>query len=324
MDEPDSTVRENPMECVREAVYLLERRLEEQRFREKLIGRVSEHNRDLIEIKPHTVSFSWHRGFKIGAGHFGKVYTAVNNNSGELMAMKVLPLQPNDHRSIKKVANELKTFERINHPNLVRYYGIEIHNDEMLMFMEYCDEGTLEALAASTEGLPEEIEPNIFLAKEGNVLKLGDFGCAVRIRGLQTEVNELSGIVGTHAYMAPEIFRSNEGHGRAADIWSVGCVVIEMLTGKRPWPQYDSSVQIMFQVGCGKSPSFPENLSEEGEIFLLHCFVHSPKDRATASSLLDHTFVKVEEEENMSLPLFSLNSVPQAKRSRLFSNDIKT
>ncbi|RXG51758.1 Mitogen-activated protein kinase kinase kinase 4 [Armadillidium vulgare] len=66
MDEPDSTMRENPLECVREAVYLLERRLEEQRFREKLIGRVSEHNRDLIEIKPHTVSFSWHRGFKIG------------------------------------------------------------------------------------------------------------------------------------------------------------------------------------------------------------------------------------------------------------------
>ena len=67
-----------------------------------------------------------------GAGHFGKVYTAVNNNSGELMAMKVLPLQPNDHRSIKRVASELNTFEGINHPHLVKYYGVEIHNVRFL------------------------------------------------------------------------------------------------------------------------------------------------------------------------------------------------
>lgn len=127
------------------------------------------------------------------------------------MAMKVLPLQPNDHRSIRRVADELRIFEGIDHPNLVKCYGVEIHNvgtlfalslmmmrmtliclmllvemlvmsinymmtlfivlwsliimmrfmvlqDEMLMFMEYCDEGTLESLAISTEtGLPEEL-----------------------------------------------------------------------------------------------------------------------------------------------------------------------
>ena len=73
------------------------------------------------------------------------------------MAMKEIALQPNDHRTIRSVADELHIFEGIHHPHLVRYYGLEIHREEMIIFMEFCPEGTLEHLVASTEaGLPEE------------------------------------------------------------------------------------------------------------------------------------------------------------------------
>lgn len=50
--------------------------------------------------------------------------------------------------------------------------------------------------------------------------------------------------------MAPEVFMKSEssGHGRAADIWSIGCCVIEMANGRRPWSDYDSNYQIMFKV----------------------------------------------------------------------------
>lgn len=50
--------------------------------------------------------------------------------------------------------------------------------------------------------------------------------------------------------MAPEVFMKSEssGHGRAVDIWSVGCCVIEMASGRRPWSDYDSNYQIMFKV----------------------------------------------------------------------------
>lgn len=93
-----------------------------------------------------------------GQGRFGKVYVAVNNQTGELMAMKEIALQPNDHRTIRSVVDELHIFEGIHHPHLVRYYGLEIHREEMIIFMEFCPEGTLENLVASTEtGLPEEL-----------------------------------------------------------------------------------------------------------------------------------------------------------------------
>lgn len=64
---------------------------------------------------------------QIGQGRFGKVYTAVNNSNGELMAMKEITIQPNETRAIKKVAEELKIFEGISHKFLVKYYGVEIH-----------------------------------------------------------------------------------------------------------------------------------------------------------------------------------------------------
>lgn len=72
--------------------------------------------------------------------------------------MKEIALQPGDHRTVRNIADELRIFEGIHHPHLVHYYGVEIHREEMIIFMEFCPEGTLKNLAASTDnGLPEEL-----------------------------------------------------------------------------------------------------------------------------------------------------------------------
>ncbi|CAH1165116.1 unnamed protein product [Phyllotreta striolata] len=307
-------------EKFRDAVEALETDLDDELKRRNLIGRVLEDRTNKNFSIRRNVNFSWQRGIKIGQGRFGKVYTAVNNNTGEMMAVKEIPLQHNDTHTIKRIAEEMKILEGIVDDNLVRSYGVEVHKDEMLIFMEYCSEGTLEHLVAATErGLPELLvrkyafqlvsgvaclhdhgvvhrdikTANIFLTDGGNRLKIGDFGCAVRIKSSMTMPGELKGFVGTQAYMAPEVFTKNmsEGHGRAADVWSIGCVVVEMASGQRPWAQYDSNFQIMFKVGMGQSPDPPPDMIDEGLDFLDMCFKHDPKERATARELLAHDFV---------------------------------
>ncbi|KAK0097700.1 hypothetical protein PV326_014408 [Microctonus aethiopoides] len=311
----------------------LEYDLDEKRRVDELIGRITDRKSDVdkIKIKLRRVTFTWQRGIKVGQGRFGKVYTVVNNQTGELLAMKEVALQPGDHVAIRRVSEELEIFEGIHHKHLVRYYGIEIQREEMLIFMEFCAEGTLESFIAGSGscGLPEifirkythqlllavsilhshgivhrDIKTaNIFLTDQTNCLKLGDFGTAVKIKSHTTMIGELQGFVGTQAYMAPEVFMKTEtvGHGRAVDIWSVGCCVIEMASGKRPWVEFDSNYQIMFKVGMGESPLPPKHLCKEGVDFTTKCLQHDAKKRPTALSLLSHSFARAYDDINADL-----------------------
>ncbi|KOC71052.1 Mitogen-activated protein kinase kinase kinase 4, partial [Habropoda laboriosa] len=320
-------------ERINRAIKKVECDIDEKLRSRELIGQVTDKATvDRVRVKARRVTFTWQRGIKIGQGRFGKVYTIVNNQTGELLAMKEVQIQPGDHRAIRRVAEELQIFEGIQHEHLVRYYGLEIHREEMLIFMEFCAEGTLESLVAgSGNGLPESLirkythqlllaitalhshgivhrdikSANIFLTDEGNCLKLGDFGSAVQIKAHTTMPGELQGFVGTQAYMAPEVFMKSEssGHGRAADIWSVGCCVIEMASGRRPWSDYDSNYQIMFKVGMGESPALPKNLSIEGIDLVKKCLQHDPKKRLTASVLLTLPFAQAYEDVNADLTI---------------------
>ena len=113
---------------VRDAVNQLDLELDVWLREHNLIGQVKTLNScDKLHIRARSVHFRWHRGIKIGQGRFGKVYTAVNSSTGELMAMKEITIQPNETRAIKNVAEELKIFEGISNKYLVKYYGVEIH-----------------------------------------------------------------------------------------------------------------------------------------------------------------------------------------------------
>ena len=110
------------------AVQKLDRNIDEKRRSQEIIGQVTDmRGVDKVHIKVRRVTFTWQRGIKVGQGRFGKVYTVVNNQTGELLAMKEVQLQPGDHRAIRRVAEELQIFEGIKDEHLVRYYGIEIH-----------------------------------------------------------------------------------------------------------------------------------------------------------------------------------------------------
>ncbi|XP_056422756.1 mitogen-activated protein kinase kinase kinase 4 isoform X3 [Hyla sarda] len=318
----DIAARHRPMDAIQKSVMVFEEKRHREMRRKNIVGQVCDTPKsydNFMHVGLRKVTFKWQRGNKIGEGQYGKVYTCISVDTGELMAMKEIRFQPNDHKTIKETADELKIFEGIKHPNLVRYFGVELHREEMYIFMEYCDEGTLEEV--SRLGLQEHVirlytkqitiainvlhehgivhrdikGANIFLTSSG-LIKLGDFGCSVKLKNnAHTMPGEVNSTLGTAAYMAPEVITraKGEGHGRAADIWSLGCVLIEMVTGKRPWHEYEHNFQIMYKVGMGHKPPIPDRLSPEGKDFLSHCMESDPKKRWTASQLLDHPFVKV-------------------------------
>uniref|UniRef100_A0A8C4HHP0 Mitogen-activated protein kinase kinase kinase 4 n=1 Tax=Dicentrarchus labrax TaxID=13489 RepID=A0A8C4HHP0_DICLA len=305
----DTAARQSPMEAVRRSI----RKFEDKRYsvmkQRNIIGQVCHTPKsydNVMHVGLRKVTFKWQRGNKIGEGQYGKVYTCINVDTGELMAMKEIRFQPNDHKTIKETADELKIFEGIKHPNLVRYFGVELHREEMYIFMEYCDEGTLEEV--SRLGLQEhvirlyskQITTAINVLHEHGIVHRDIKGkchmlSLVKKTNKKNSLPTVNSVLFFYSYMAPEVITraKGEGHGRAADIWSLGCVLIEMVTGKRPWHEYEHNFQIMYKVGMGHKPPIPEKLSTEGKDFLGHCLESEPKRRWTASMLLDHPFVKV-------------------------------
>jgi serine/threonine protein kinase len=249
------------------------------------------------------VPFSWTKGELIGIGAFGRVFSALNNVTGELVAVKQVSfakdeaLQGRVAEHIKALEAEVEVLKTLQHENIVRYLGTEITEDSLHIFLEYVPGGSIASLLAKFGAFPESVirvytaqllrgleylhqkgimhrdikGANILIDKHGTV-KLADFGASKKIEDLATVGSGSKSIRGTPYWMAPEVIKQT-GHGRPADIWSLACTVIEMATGKPPWSSYTAPVAAMFQIASSKDPPpLPEHLSREAKDFLLLCF----------------------------------------------------
>ena len=131
---------------------------------------------------------------------------------------------------------------------------------------------------------------NILVDNTG-VVKLADFGASRQLADLVTMESGFKSMKGTPYWMAPEVIKQT-GHGRQADIWSVACTAVEMITAKPPWSEYATQVSALFHIASAKGPPpLPGGLSPEALDFLLLCFNRVPKDRPNATRLLQHPFV---------------------------------
>lgn len=95
-------------------------------------------------------------------------------------------------------------------------------------------------------------------------------------------------------YMSPEVIKGeNPGKPGAVDIWSLGCVILEMATGRRPWASLDNEWAIMYNIAQGNPPQLPstDQLSPQGIDFLKRCFFRDPRQRASAIELLQHEWI---------------------------------
>ncbi|XP_020672824.2 mitogen-activated protein kinase kinase kinase NPK1-like isoform X2 [Dendrobium catenatum] len=270
----------------------------------------------------------WRKGELIGCGAFGHVYMGMNLDSGELLAVKQV-LLGNSNASkekaqahIRELEEEVKLLKNLSHRNIVRYLGTVREEETLNILLEFVPGGSISSLLGKFGSFPEAVikmytkqllQGLEYLHKNGiihrdikgaNILvdnkgciKLADFGASKQVAKLAT-MTAAKSMKGTPYWMAPEVILQT-GHTFSADIWSVGCTVIEMATGKPPWSQQYQEVAALFHIGTTKShPPIPEHLSSEAKHFLLKCLHKEPKLRPPASDLLQHPFVTADFEDS--------------------------
>ncbi|ELU01774.1 hypothetical protein CAPTEDRAFT_222203 [Capitella teleta] len=127
---------------------------------------------------------------------------------------------------------------------------------------------------------------NILRDHYGNV-KLGDFGASKRLQTICTAAHT---VTGTPYWMSPEVV-NGEGYGRKADVWSLGCTTVEMLSGHHPWHEFEPMAAI-FKIATSQEPKYelPPSVSDVAKDFLKLCFQYDPKERKSSQELLTHRF----------------------------------
>jgi len=219
---------------------------------------------------------------------------------------------------------EVEVMKSLKHRNIVRYIGTDRGPRYLHIFLEYASGGSIASMLQCFGTFGEDLirrymfqvlegleylhrndivhcdvkGANVLVTEQG-IAKLADFGCSKILHGICTlSMEEISPrIRGSVLWMAPEVINQN-GHGRSADIWSAGAMMIEMGTAMRPWPQFTNIVSAMFHIGtCREPPPSPEGLSSTAEHFLACCMKIKPSERMMARELLKHPFLQGAGEE---------------------------
>jgi serine/threonine protein kinase len=266
---------------------------------------------------------NWRSGALLGRGAFGEVRLGLNQDTGELMAVKQVLFDTQDPKldeQLQKLQTELAVLKILDHENVVKYFFSEKVDRGVNIFMEYVPGGSIARVLAEFGPLDEQVVvqythqillglwylhrngvlhsdikgANLLVTVEG-IIKLADFGSSTMM-----ETKACFAGQGTPVWMAPEVLRG-ESVGMPSDIWSLGCTVMEMLTGTTPWAHIGNPIQVIQYVGEGSVSTpvlLPQGLSSKAKAFLFDCLKFTPDDRPTAELLLTHAFF----ENNPSSP----------------------
>ncbi|XP_055823160.1 mitogen-activated protein kinase kinase kinase 1-like [Solanum dulcamara] len=256
----------------------------------------------------------WDKGGLLGRGSFGSVYEGISDDGFFFAVKEVSLLDQGDggRQSLYQLEQEIELLRQFEHENIVQYYGTDKSDSKLYIFLELVSQGSLLNLyqkyhlrdsqaSAYTRQILHGLKylhdrnvvhrdikcANILVHANGSV-KLADFGLAKA-----TKFNDVKSFKGTALWMAPEVVnRKNHGYGLAADIWSLGCTVLEMLTRQFPYSHLDNQMQVLYRIGKGEPPAVPNTLSVDARNFINHCLQVDPSARPTATQLLEHPFVK--------------------------------
>ncbi|XP_020568902.1 mitogen-activated protein kinase kinase kinase 19 isoform X2 [Oryzias latipes] len=269
------------------------------------------------------LAITWKKGEELGKGAYGTVYCGLTSQ-GQLIAVKQVTLNATDHDEAKKeyrhLQIEVELLKTLQHINIVGFLGTSLDQHVVSIFMEYIPGGSIASIIHRFGPLPEQVLAlytqqilegvaylhrnrvihrdikgnNVMLMPTG-VIKLIDFGCARRLSCLNSTFGNSAELIksvhGTPYWMAPEVI-SESGYGRKSDVWSVGCTVFEMATGKPPLAHMDR-MAALFYIGArrGSMPSLPDGFSQNAKDFVKICLISEERLRPSAGQLLKHSFI---------------------------------
>uniref|UniRef100_A0A1B6CTN7 non-specific serine/threonine protein kinase n=1 Tax=Clastoptera arizonana TaxID=38151 RepID=A0A1B6CTN7_9HEMI len=248
---------------------------------------------------------------KIGEGSTGTVCIATDRTTGRKVAVKKMDLRKQQRREL--LFNEVVIMRDYHHPNIVEMYESYLVSDELWVVMEFLEGGALTDIVTHARMDEEQIatvckqclkalaylhsqgvihrdikSDSILLAADGRV-KLSDFGFCAQV---SQELPKRKSLVGTPYWMSPEVI-SRLPYGPEVDIWSLGIMVIEMVDGEPPFFN-EPPLQAMRRIRDMPPPKLKNThkVSPRLQGFLERLLVRDPGQRATASELLQHPFLR--------------------------------
>ncbi|XP_050212957.1 mitogen-activated protein kinase kinase kinase 18-like [Mercurialis annua] len=265
---------------------------------------------------------SWSRGRILGRGSTATVSIATAHQAGLVFAVKSAELSESEF--LQKEQRILSAITSC--PQIVAYKGFDVTREDGKLFynvfLEYAPGGTLadairEHGGCLYEDMIRSYAKNILLGLEhlhsngivhcdiktrnilvsGDGLKIADLGCARKVNDDEVLANDWDAktpIAGTPVYMAPEVARG-EHQSFPADVWALGCTVVEMTTGRAPWSNVSDAMSALYQIGySGNVPEIPSSMSKRARDFITQCLKREPTERWSASELLKHDFITEE------------------------------
>lgn len=260
------------------------------------------------------IRVKWTRGKFLGKGEYGKVFEAMDCQTNEKCAVKFLELGGNPMNRLDKIRNELAIIKDLDHPNIIKYKEIVYNtkNAYVEFIMELCSYNVIEktykgeysdeiCIRKFGEDILKGLEylhgkkvvhrdlkgSNVLVGLDGDA-KIIDFGCCRQFEESGEEKSR--SLRGSPFWMSPEMSKG-EYHSYPTDIWSFGCLLIEMATGKPPWSNITKTTDQVFNL-LSKEHSKPDlpQCSNQLLSVINSCLAYRPKDRPTAKDLLNHIF----------------------------------
>ena len=269
-----------------------------------------EKKENLEEIKG-----KYYKGKKIGEGHYGECFEFISiKDSKEIYAGKIIDKNKlKGEKSLENIINEIKIQNSLDYPKIVKVEDKLEDDKNVFIVMELCQNKTLRNLIQKRKHLTElevqcymfqiiqglkymhyrriihrDLKPeNIFLDDKSD-LKIGDFGYAVK---LSSKDEKRKSILGTIFYCAPEVIdrKNYDGYSFKADIWSLGVIMYNLLTGILPF--FDTNDNIYSKIING-SFSFPDDIEIEkaAKDLIKQILEVNPKKRPDLNQILSHEF----------------------------------